>query len=95
MNGKDTAMNTERDLREAKQDQNRKHTPCNQSGLEDLNLQDILDLQDIEVENDPELAAIAAQLRETAPYAINPTFKEELRKELLQQFLEHFTEETN
>jgi hypothetical protein len=51
--------------------------------------------QEIEVEDDPELAAIAAQLEETASYATNPDFKEELRKELLQQFREHHTKETN
>ena len=34
--------------------------------------------------NDPELAAIAARLRETASYAINPEFKERLRKVLLE-----------
>jgi hypothetical protein len=36
-------------------------------------------------ELDPEFAAIAVQLRETAAYAIDPTFIEALRKELLQQ----------
>ncbi len=60
----------------------------------------ITDPQEIEVEgdpveDDPELAAIAAQLQETASYAINPEFKEELRKDLLQQFMEHRTKETN
>jgi hypothetical protein len=50
--------------------------------------------QAIEVEDDPESAAIVDQLRETSSYAINPTFKEELRKELLQQFVAHHTVET-
>ena len=45
------------------------------------------------VEDDPELSAIAAQLRETASYAINPEFKEELHQELLQQFIEHHTKD--
>lgn len=58
------------------------------------------DSQEIEVkgnplENDPELAAIAAQLQETASYAINPEFKDELHKELLQQFREYHIKETN
>ena len=59
--------------------------PC----LEDL------DPQTIEVEeHDPELTTIAAQLRKTASYAINPSFKEELHKKLLQQFVAHHTVET-
>lgn len=45
--------------------------------------------QEIQLEDDPELAAIDAQLQETSTYAINPTFKEELREELLQQFAEN------
>jgi len=53
------------------------------------------DPQEIEIEGDPELAAIAAQLQGTSSYAINPEFKEELHKELLQQFREHHTKETN
>lgn len=35
---------------------------------------------------DPELAAIARELRATAHYAVDPQFKEQLRKELLAQF---------
>ncbi len=38
-------------------------------------------------EEDPELAAIANQLCETSSYAINPSFTEELHKDLLQQFV--------
>jgi len=34
--------------------------------------------------NDPKLAAIATRLQETASYAINPEFKERLRKDLLE-----------
>ena len=52
------------------------------------------DLEEIEVEDDPELAAIATRLEETASYAIDPEFMEELRKGLLQQFIEHRTKET-
>src|SRR5437763_12736770 len=58
------------------QDRNMKQTSStNQSDLEDL------DPQEIEVEDDLDLAAIAAQLQETASYAINPIFKEKLREE--------------
>lgn len=45
--------------------------------------------------NDPELATIATELQETAQryalgqYAINPAFKEELRKKILAQFAEN------
>ena len=38
--------------------------------------------------DDPELAEIAALLRATAAYAISPTFREELRQQLLQAFME-------
>jgi hypothetical protein len=116
MKGKDTAMNTERDLTEnerifihswhqsqqvtqgtpfpddregTEQDRNSEYTsstkqPCSED----------LDSQTIEVEDDPELTSIATQLRETSSCAINPTFKEELRKKLLQQFVAHRTVET-
>lgn len=36
----------------------------------------------------PELATIGKELRETASYAVNPAFKEELPKKLVQQFEE-------
>src|SRR5262249_25405087 len=61
------------------------HQPC----TEDLNAQDTT------LENDPELAAIAKRLRATASHAINPTFKENLRKKLLKQFAEYHVGETN
>ena len=51
--------------------------------------------EEIEVENDPELAAMASQLQETSSYAVDPDFVEGLRKDLLQQFIEHRTKETN
>jgi hypothetical protein len=35
-------------------------------------------------QEDPELAAISSQLRETASYAIDPAFKERLRLQLLE-----------
>ncbi len=47
------------------------------------------------VEDDPELAAIAANLRETASYAINPEFKKDLHEDLLQQFREHHSKEAD
>lgn len=76
------------------QDRNMKHTSfTNQPSLEDLDSQEI-EAEDDPVEDDSELAIIAAQLRETASYAINPTFKEKLRKDLLQQFVEHRNVET-
>jgi hypothetical protein len=37
-------------------------------------------------QDDPELAALAARLRETASYAITPAFMEKLRKKLMLQF---------
>ncbi len=119
MKGKDTAMNSERDLRENERilipswypplerqsQQVSEGTPFpddKEDMGQDLNMEDAsfkpslenLDPQTIEVEDDPELAAIATQLRETASYAINPTFKEELRKKFLQQFVAHHTVET-
>ena len=71
------------------QDRNMEYTSSftNQLGSEDL------DSQTIEVEEDPELISIAAQLRETSSYAIKPTFKEELRKDLLQQFVVYHAKE--
>lgn len=49
--------------------------------------------QGCEIEDDPELAAIANQLRKTSSYAVNPSFTEELRKNLLQQFVAYHTVE--
>lgn len=46
------------------------------------------ELDDQEEEGD--LTAIASQLKETAAYAVRPTFKEELRPEVLQQFQESY-----
>ena len=54
-----------------------------------------IELEGDPVEDDPELAAIAANLRETASYAINPEFKKDLHQDLLQQFREHHTKETD
>jgi hypothetical protein len=77
------------------QNRNMKHpSPTNQSSKEDLDSQD-MELENDTVEDDSELTAIATQLQKTASYSINPTFKEELRKKILQQFLEHYTGETN
>ena len=88
-------MNTERDLGEVEQNQHRNHpSSANQPCLEELDPQEI-EIEDASVEDDPELADIATRLRETASYAINPTFREELRKELLQQFIEHRTRNPN
>lgn len=53
------------------------------------------DPQEIELENDPELAAIVTHLQVNASYAINPEFKDELHKELLQQFRGYHTKETD
>ncbi len=47
------------------------------------------------IEDDPELAAIAARLRETAAYALNPAVKEELRTECLRQLRDETTTETS
>ena len=49
--------------------------------------------QETEVEGDSELSEIAHKLHETAPYAINPAFKDELHEELLQQFRNHHSKE--
>jgi hypothetical protein len=43
---------------------------------------------DQQEECDPELSVIAAHLRETASYAISPTFREKLRRYLLRQLRE-------
>jgi hypothetical protein len=53
------------------------------------------DPEEIEVEDNPELGAIASQLQETSSYAVDPKFVEELRKDLLQQFTEHHSKKTN
>jgi hypothetical protein len=70
------------------QDRNMEYASANQPFLEDL------DPQKIEEDDDPELADIAAHLRETASYAINPSFIGELRKNIFQQFLAHHAVET-
>src|SRR5436305_12983787 len=41
------------------------------------------------IEHDLELQAIAARLSETASYAVNPSFKEELREACLCQLRDH------
>lgn len=45
------------------------------------------------LKDDPELAAIAACLRATASYAVNPFFIEKLRRECLRQFRQNFAKE--
>ncbi len=76
------------DNESTEQDRNMEYTSfTNQPYLEDL------DSETIGVEDDPECITIAAQLRETSSYAIKPTFKEELRKDLLQQFAAYHTKE--
>jgi len=120
MEDKDTAMNTERDLREHEKIlQPSWHLPLehqlqpvsqqtffpdDNESMQDRNMEYIsstnqpyaedLASQASETEVDAELSLIADQLRETASYAINPIFKEELRKKLLQQFVAHHTAET-
>jgi len=77
------------DDKESMQDRNMEYTSStNQPYSEDLAS------QASETEVDAELSLIADQLRETSSYAINPIFKEELRKKLLQQFVAHHTTET-
>lgn len=72
-----------------------KHTSSTNQSFSGASDSEEIEVEGDPVEDDPELSNIAAQLEGTASYAINPDFKEGLHKELLQQFREHHTKETN
>jgi hypothetical protein len=83
-------MHTRTRVFQREQDQNMKHTSSTDQPFSGAS-----NPQEIEVEDDPALYSIASKLEETSSYAINPEFKDALHKDLLQQFIEHHTKETN